>query len=796
MNKTLIATLLCVSIIFGQADMTNAQGGPQSGNTPASSKPGAGKPTSGKDKNKTDPPDTLPGKLAGDVNTAANDSSDYVPCFFTREQLLNLRPKPEAATLSSGDAEALRSKVIAEAFDPANATAFEDGKAEEFAQEIGNEVFEGLTRSQATSRVLGLLNDKTKADTESVSEAALAEYAVDRYAPTATPEQRLRAFVAANTATGKVGKIMALDGALNTTALKQEADKLAGTGEAAVSKNHVAEASIQAINEVGRPTDIGCSMSILSYETTRKAFGETMAEEYIGVQIVVRNINPSREFLVQSAEFKVDDDINGRLGRYFSGVDKTTAREYMLASRDFGKRNLTIHVAQGVSSILSAFVPFTGPAVKQLSGVYSGGFTSALTAIFPDHNTEQLKLIDDEGFSNGRTDRTVVPKSGTVEFVIFISSKQYEEGWWTQDCAEEITIEDSSPTTPSPDPQPNADSKPDPKPDPQAAARCLGTYKLASPDPRCVESEIGIDLDAARRVCRSRHPDDSYPVITEAGKASLKSFKPRVKPYRHWSQQAQAIFRELSLAVVAGTHVTEDNDTKPALTKLDCPVDDKGNVKFDSATNGTLACTVTGTNLDKVAQLKLRNSQDAADTAVGEGTVSTSGDSKTAKASFDIGKLGALNAKAYKAYTVTGDGVEADSGQLLHLDDAPYLTSAASNPSPIDLAKLQAKDAAKVALTLKGYHLDKLTEVDLTGNGASTIKLPVGSSAAASEVTLSLGPDDIKGKIPSGVANPELTITLIPSSPNSPTQKLSFTGQVPAPAPAPTSKPVKKRSHQ
>src|SRR5271154_5922428 len=70
----------------------------------------------------------------------------------------------------------------------------------------------------------------------------------------------------------------------------------------------------------------------------------------------------------------------------------------------------------------------------------SSGFLTALIGVWTDHSTEQLNLLNDEGFSSYRTERTVVPKSGTAEFVIFVRSDQFEQGWWVQDCAEKIII--------------------------------------------------------------------------------------------------------------------------------------------------------------------------------------------------------------------------------------------------------------------------------------------------------------------------------------------------------------------
>jgi hypothetical protein len=134
--------------------------------------------------------------------------------------------------------------------------------------------------------------------------------------------------------------------------------------------------------------------------------------------------------------------------------------------------------------------------------------------------------------------------------------------------------------------------------------------------------------------------------LHEVTKADIDSdlvyFKPEKVSYKHRSPTALAIFRELALAVVAGTHIQEDADAKPTLTKIDCPKSDKGDVDFDKAENGMIVCALTGANLNKIQSVRLRNSMDATDTKVASGSVSASGDARTGKGSFPLDQLGQL----------------------------------------------------------------------------------------------------------------------------------------------------------
>jgi hypothetical protein len=787
MTRFTAVVLLCVLLGLGCATSVFAA---------AKKTPPAGKsqPALNPNEKPADPPLNLPGKLQDAVAGAAKSNNDYVPCFFDRNELLALRPKPEASTLSSYDAEQLRNNVIHEALDPANASTFEDDQAKQFATDIGDTVFEGLTQSQALSKVLSILKKY-----ERLPRVTKAE---EQALQSATQSKESFFGLTINDARAKVKGTGSEHNKIDAGDV--ELDKVESAPNPA--KDKVVGAAQATLTAVQRPLDIFCSTTILSYETMRKAFGETMADEYIGVQVVVRNLNPNQEFLVQSALFKVDSDINGRIGKYFTGVDKMTAREYMLASRELGKRNLAVHIAQGVGGILSSVATFTGPGVKQASGAVNGGLISALTTVFPDHNTEQLKLIDDEGFSNSRTDRTVVPKSGTAEFVIFVSSKEFGQGWWTQECAQNEVIRITKPSkdrakseekvslengTTNDQTQPGTDKKAKSQAPPAAEmANCLGNFNSVAPDPKCVNAEIGIDLETARNVCYKELKRIGKQT-GEAGKSGADTqatnqgdankepddeqlfyYKPDFRTYQRWSARSLALFRELSLAVVAGTHVNEPTDTTPSLTKTDCPVDDKGDLKIDPA-KPTLSCTLTGTNLDKVSQLKLRNAQDKTDqsTANGNVTTTTSGDSKSTTVAFQTSDLQKLTAKAYKVSIVTSAGAETETDQILHLNNGPTLTEV--SPSTINQA-----DLSKKTVTFTGTLLDKLKNVCLATGAATagqTVSVAEASEAPATKKTL----DFSKVKKPMANGTYNIYLDACENAPQTPSsQKLTIVAPV------------------
>ena len=158
-------------------------------------------------------------------------------------------------------------------------------------------------------------------------------------------------------------------------------------------------------------------------------------------------------------------------------------------------------------------------------------------------------------------------------------SDQLEQGWWVQDCAAKINIKSERSLQ---------------RDNPKASARCLGQLNLPNPDPKCLtntSTNIGVDLADARRVCaheynrssKDQSPRNGCSSDSGAGTAACEPqlvdigtndditgdsayFQPRKVPYENWSPRAQAIFRELTLAVVAGIHIQEQTAASPTLT--------------------------------------------------------------------------------------------------------------------------------------------------------------------------------------------------------------------------------------
>lgn len=416
-----------------------------------------------------------------------------------------------------------------------------------------------------------------------------------------------------------------------------------------------------AINKFARPDDIGCAYQIMSWNQSRLLFGRSVANDFISVQVTVRNLNPKEEFVVHNAMLSIDTDIRGAAGRYFEGADKIAVEAYNNAGESLTARGIIGNSIAAASGLLSALVSivdtdnFSNAASAFTSGVVPGWKT-----ISPDHQKDQLLLIANSGFSATYTTKTVVGKSGTATFYTWFPAKPFLQGWWLQDCAQSVETfgKDSSPTQPA----------------------TAGT-DLEPP-------QIGVDYARVKEECQT-----------------AKEWK--MVPYKKWTPISDDLFRELSLTVVAGIHVQEDSKKQSLVTEIRCPDNAQGELDVSkSSADGTISCEVSGNNLDKVVKLRLENAENAVDPLRPEAIVTVNGDNTTAKAAFRVSDLATAGGSRYNAYAVGKDGTETPTGQTIHLPTGAILTAVV--PPGIDLADPPSK------IELNGYHLDKLANICLS----------------------------------------------------------------------------------
>ena len=724
---------------------------------------------------------------------------DYIPCKFTLGQLRALVAPEMASTLTAADSERLKEKVIAAAAAGGSDVELKGSPLYAFTAAIAGENFQGLTPGEALNRILANLANRlpaprkalpedvahvvdtiksspalkanASADTakqvDSVTDALATKLntAVNQPASTVQTsdlfqlaQKSLQEFLKDKPFTDLVTKAQGNDPSTATTAQKaidatQEvvtvtkslADQERLSTAELPKAGSIIDTARKSVATFERPIDVGCSMSILSWKETSQAFGHLIANQFIAVEVVVRNLNRDQQFVLHDVEFEVNSDPTGRLGRFFSGRDKVIVRALSSAQSSFDPRNITVHSAQGIGLIMSAAAPIflPGEALVNAAGVYNSAFVVGLDRFWKDLSTDQLNLLNDIGFSSTKNSQSVVPQSGTVMFVTFIPVKPLEEGWWTQPCVEvqylgstdsqgqivnlshgaepESEIADPSNTNSSHGAQIGID-----------ASRALETCLFNDPPERSKRHWYTLGLHETQDggiFTQSQQTPTASPGEPNSGDSSGKqtaSKGDRLKanedffrnvyriPYKRWSPRSMAIFEQLSNTVVAGTHIIEDQQLLASVSELKCPKDSSGSLVIDTSSY-SIVCPITGKNLNQLAKLRLRNSAAQTDTATAEGPVQVVGDSSNATVSFPVDGLLALNQPVYDVFGVTLNGVEQKTPGTIHLSLSPIITGL--DPSVLN--------SSSQTLNISGYHLGTVTSVRLTGADDATKGLTV-----------------------------------------------------------------------
>ncbi|MCU1252238.1 MAG: hypothetical protein JWQ49_5267 [Edaphobacter sp.] len=658
--------------------------------------------------------------LATALKSPDHTNGDYIPCTFTISELFALRQQPALLTLSAAEGEALKEQVLAAVFDGGQGKLVKNEQV--FASLISQETFAGLTPSQAFNRILSDLSvvmntakDLKAAITTPLSNADSKQPSVEQHElPPLNAEQvahvksallRDATLLGANSEylsvlSNQIENAHLLDShpedlekavsaifaktddyfkdhsptqkeaAANvSTSISQVMNSTADSVLEPDKTQVILDSARNSLSAFSRPIDIGCAMSVLDYSETRHSFGPIVADQYIAVQVVVRNLNAQEEFLLHDVELAVDSSPVGEKGRYFSGRDKMIVRSLANAQSDLSRRNIIVHGIQGVGAVMDAAAIVFGGALTNAAGVFNGAFATSLNQGWRDLTPTQVNLLNDTGFSSSSNSRTVVPKDATAMVVAFIPAKQFEEAWWVQNCAKGLYFQ-----------QPPKDADP-----------------------------TGIDLVAPLAACKA----------TAQG-TPLKLDPERVK-YKNWSPSAQAIFQQLAYAVVAGVHVG-DNGNDSSVTQLTCPTDGLGNVDYSKAVGGNLPCTASGEKLEKVASLRLRNAKDQTDPATADAPVSVSGDNTKGEIAFPVETLGGLAAPLYIVYSVDKRGTENKTAASVHVSQQPFLSSLQPNDPEIGSA---GGDAKAVSITAKGFHLETIDHVDISTGGGVAQHLPI-----------------------------------------------------------------------
>jgi hypothetical protein len=429
-----------------------------------------------------------------------------------------------------------------------------------------------------------------------------------------------------------------------------------------------------------RPKDISCSMSVLSWDEAHKAFGRTIADTYLAIQITVRNLDGNNEFLVHDAELAVDAN-SAQLSRFQVGHEKELARGVLLYGQNYDRQHIVINIFEGVGTILGAIVGLPQPSNDGLTGAtgaYHAGLLPAIHLLSPDLTTKNLNTLNDLAFSAASASRIVVPKSGSVPFVVFIPVKPLEQACWLQSGYN--IYDDDSPTS--------------------ACDQVCGNKK-SGPQKQSSSEQQQDSNDANSNPCTNQQLSNVQ--------------------FKHWTPVQVQALQLHSYALVAGAHVKELSSQGAVLNAFICAGQTDTSGKYLQAPLATLGlnCTLSGTDLDTMTILRLRSPADPSATL--DAKVTVSGDNTQATAVLAPTDATKIQQPSYELYGVDKAGSEQDLKRSVGFHLAPTVAAGQTIPA-----------AGSFALT--GSNLADVSQIVFynTANTSEVARVPVLAAADGS----------------------------------------------------------------
>lgn len=453
----------------------------------------------------------------------------------------------------------------------------------------------------------------------------------------------------------------------------------------------VAPAVAQAVTEptFKRPGDIGCSMSIMPWAESSKVFGREVADAYLAVQVDVRNMDGDHEFLLHDAEFAVDA-YGAQLSRFQVGHEKQIVRGVSVWGENYGRHAVNIHIVEGVGIIMGAVVGLPQPPIQNLvnaTGAYQAGLIPMVNKIFPSLSTNNLNNLNDFAFSATANSRIVVPKGGSVPFVLFVPVEPLQQACWLQE-GYDFQKDDGFTTA------------------------CNNV---------CTKDE-----------CKQGKPawhshKSSYDNLTEIR-------------FKYWTPIQLQALQKHSYITIAGAHFKE-LAAQPTLKGVICAAETDQSGAYRIASLGTkpLVCTLTGADLDTMPTLRMRPPNDTTDADAVDATVSVSGDSSTATATFATAQVKNITKPLYNLFSLDKSGKEADLKQTLKFLPAPQMTPIASPPT---IGNFRTTPS----LPLSGANLQQVSQVllkDPSGAVVATMNMQSVSSDGTRLTPMNVGAADL-----------------------------------------------------
>jgi hypothetical protein len=416
-----------------------------------------------------------------------------------------------------------------------------------------------------------------------------------------------------------------------------------------------------------RPDDVSCSFSLMDWHETSDVFGRRVANDYVALQVTVRNLNPNNEFLIHDVQIAVDTGVSAsQFGRFQAGRDKLIVRAVAQRGQTEDRRNRVLNILQmmsniaaGASGALTQSVSITDAFAGNFSTaveIFQGPFINGFINVFPDHTIEHINHINDLTFSASTTSKTIVPTNGSVPLVTFFKERPIEQ---------------------------------------LPFAHCGNNHYWRTEDDKIGPSRRQYQQDFCTL------DELSVPVAP----VKLEAFAKPIH-YSDWKPAALRVLESRVYVVIAGVHIQEVS-SGPAVQSIHCPELESGSVNLSAVNaDGLISCTLTGTNLDKtkVAKARLDNGKGTPIAA----TFTGSDDGNSATITFKPGDAASASGD-YELYLTDSSGKDTDTKQKVTFAARnPQITSQTGWP-PANLPSA----TASLTVYFDGKNLDLIKTVSL-----------------------------------------------------------------------------------
>jgi hypothetical protein len=167
-------------------------------------------------------------------------------------------------------------------------------------------------------------------------------------------------------------------------------------------------------------------------------FGYRLGRRFFVYQVTISNDSTDHQFLIHDVSIDLSALFSAQPGTYLysaSSQDLTLLRGIPEKGQDLDKRNLTLHVLQGIGSVagaVSGLTPFSDVMGSSVA-VFNGPFLQAFVGIAPDHTGTQLNRLSDSAYITN----TLIDKQRAKTIAMFIPeatllSKGQQNQYWKQ----------------------------------------------------------------------------------------------------------------------------------------------------------------------------------------------------------------------------------------------------------------------------------------------------------------------------------------------------------------------------